>query len=511
MPVHVVERTLKSLHAWVCRNEPLLLFTCILLAVFSVVSNIDADPDLFARVSVGKLFSESGFQIYDPFSFAPKKPVWVDHEWLAGVCFYYVSQLGGDWGLLLCRYLFIAATFYFLFKAARLFSSPGIAFCSCTLAAMQTSYIWAATIRSQVFTYVFLAYLFWAIAKAIHSHSPSRLFFLPLIFMVWQQSHGGIVVGLGLYAVFCLWGMVYLPREFRKYLFIVSALCLLSTLISPYGPTIFWAYLFEATQMARPSIPEWHALDMLSLFAVGVHTFAFICLGGFLLKKKSTSDLLSAAMILLTGYYALKHQRLVALFCFAAATFGAPYLKQILLSLEDKQPRLTTMTLQSGALVLLASSVSLSLLFAVHLFRFQHLRYDDYPLQAMHWLRQNAPAGNLLVDFNSGSFAIWLGYSRFRVSLDGRYEELYTESTLHLVTEALSPTMPGHAAALKQLQPDYILQDCLDKNHCIDFHDDWHEVYQDDRFRIFTQQPIGMYDEAFETEGLAAKVWTLNS
>src|SRR5690349_7441932 len=72
--------------------------------------NRGADPDLFARVAMGRLVDRDGrVPVSDPFAFTPKKPVWIDHEWLAGAVFWNVARLGGDTGPVLFKFMLAAA------------------------------------------------------------------------------------------------------------------------------------------------------------------------------------------------------------------------------------------------------------------------------------------------------------------------------------------------------------------------------------------------------------------
>jgi len=45
----------------------------------------------------------------------------------------------------------------------------------------------------------------------------------------------------------------------------------------------------------------------------------------------------------------------------------------------------------------------------------------------VHWLRQSPYRGRLLNPFTQGEFLYWTLYPRFRVAIDGRYEEVYTQ------------------------------------------------------------------------------------
>ena len=50
-----------------------------------------------------------------------------------------------------------------------------------------------------------------------------------------------------------------------------------------------------------------------------------------------------------------------------------------------------------------------------------------YPLGAINFLQNSPYRGNLSVRFGYGEFAYWRLYPRFKVAMDGRYEEVYSQ------------------------------------------------------------------------------------
>ena len=85
-------------------------FTVVVLPVvlvWKLLINNPADPDIFARVAMGRLVLRDGaVPTIDPFAFTQKYPTWIDHEWLSGVVFYLTAVVGGDFGLTLLKLVF---------------------------------------------------------------------------------------------------------------------------------------------------------------------------------------------------------------------------------------------------------------------------------------------------------------------------------------------------------------------------------------------------------------------
>ena len=65
------------------------------------------------------------------------------------------------------------------------------------------------------------------------------------------------------------------------------------------------------------------------------------------------------------------------------------------------------------------------------------LEYPDVacPVGAVAFLRQSGPPGDLLVPFNYGSYALWELRGRMRVSMDGRYDLVYSHQTYRQVDD----------------------------------------------------------------------------
>src|SRR4051794_584085 len=100
---HPLVRRFERLCDTLCRsgrNDVAVVLVAALALLFKLLSTTDADPDLFARVAMGHLALSSGaVPLHDPFAFTSKHTMWIDHEWLSGVIFYWIASTFGDFGL----------------------------------------------------------------------------------------------------------------------------------------------------------------------------------------------------------------------------------------------------------------------------------------------------------------------------------------------------------------------------------------------------------------------------
>ncbi len=415
------------------------------------------DPDVFARLAVGKLIVGNGVvSDQDPFAFTARLPQWIDHEWLSGLIFYGAWCLDGERALYLVQILALVATVALLMASQRLLvRSPVANLALFVLAVVPCVYLWTTTVRSQIFTYIFTAYLFLALVRyAVHKEGKLLLAF-PILMLIWANAHGGFVVGLGLLGIS---SCIFLARG-RLLPIAVLGVSVLVTAINPYGPVTYWRYIISAVGMSRRGIDEWLPLNPFSAAGL-IPTLLLALVGvGAILKIKHRQgtylDLLWGMIIVTCALFGFTHFRLVALLLMALAVFGAPFIEAISQRFASLSAATLRVCLWLGAPCLLVAAWSVT--GALSNLRALSFDFRSYPVSAVNYLKSVQKGGNVLVSFNAGSYVIWNLYPRFKVALDGRYEELYPDSTVYSVARALDPRHPGYLQALNEIDPDFII------------------------------------------------------
>jgi len=474
-----------------------------LLLALSLAETPNADPDLFARVAVGRLIVESGsVPIYDPFAFTPKLERWIDHEWLAGLFFYHLTQLGSDRALMFAALAFIFLTAWFLALAQVSWQgtknhASRLSPVWLLLALLDSRYLWSSIIRAQVFTYLFLALWLWIFARVLRGGSRWMLVLLPVTMVPWANAHGGFVVGLGLLAAVTGTFLVRAVLQggvghgvARSTPWIVTLLlAFIATGINPYGLVNYWEYILHATSMERTSITEWAPLAVFSHKALVTNVFIILILIG-IFKQRRSVDPISCVLLVLSAYQAYRHERLGAIFLFIAATFGVPIMASGCEALISKLGTLRVPIARAAAIAAVGAIPILTIIIAIRLISPFSLSYTGYPVRALEWLWKSCATANepkrLLVDFNNGSFALWRLYPKFLISIDGRYEEVYPDSTLALVTDALNLSSSTQSHSLLQVAPDTILHRA-DSELSPLANQGWIERYRDSQYVILAQ------------------------
>ena len=490
-------------------REPLAILLLLLLSLCAVnLLKPDGDPDVWARLAVGKLIVESGaVPDQDPFAYTPRKPRWIDHEWGAGVAFYVVASLGGQVGLLVLKALLLFGTVMFIYLRCRRATGrpPSLLFHLFVLVALYFGFL--ASIRAQTFTFFFFSAWLYLLERA-RDGNWRGIWLIPFTAVFWANLHGGFLAGVGLIVLFA--ASEFIRKGPAGRFSLLAATTAAGSLVNPYGLS-YWSYLFDATMMSRSTIAEWRPLNFFAADALflGFKLLFVVTVIGLItrLYQRNLPDpatLLALAVTAGLGFRVVRH---ITFFVIVSAPFVWTWLWSVWTS--TLAPALARSGRQISPLVESAYyglSRGVILLLMFNLLSSVPMRivlFESFPVRAIDFIAQNGLKGNLLVPFNSGSYAIWRLYPDCRVSMDGRYETVYLDSTFTRVREFFVGR-PGSDALLDQHPHDIILaprNEAAEK--MMSRRTDWAIAYEDKRHRVYVQtvkqkewQPLGEPREA---------------
>lgn len=159
----------------------------------------------------------------------PNFPI-VNHEWLVQVVFYVMSVWFGLHGLLILKMIIIIISFFLIYlvaiKQGSLFWT--IIFSLLGLTIFSTRFF----VLPELFSYLFIALFVFIIEKYKESKKYYLLWILPLIELVWVNSHIYFILGLGIYFFFILSELIK-TKSINKSLIIIGITLILSTFINP--------------------------------------------------------------------------------------------------------------------------------------------------------------------------------------------------------------------------------------------------------------------------------------
>jgi hypothetical protein len=442
-----------------------------------------ADPDLWARLAVGaKVWHTGSVWRHDVFAFTPVLPFWVDHEWGAGLIYFTVMYLGGPLGLMLLKLaLGILAVFIPILAARREGASNPALYLLALPCAWTILPGYVPVIRSHALTYVAFG-LVLSLLQAAWSGRTRLLWIVPFIMLVWANSHGGFVTGFGAIACYTAMALVEWRREERgaaraKTFAAVIAVSAAVTLINPYGLR-FWAYLAPALTQHRAHVAEWGPMpvwgwDLFTGFRVFFVIAVCIIAGGRLrLVGRSLRTLLPGLLlVVLTAGAACLHRRHAPFFGIAAAAILPPFLDALWTrrpTAKKKGParprRMILPGLRSpSAVACLALYIAVASLVFARILPRASFRVDapmgQYPVRQCDILDRAAATGNAVIPFEWGSYVAWRLYPRVKVSMDGRYEETYPQSTFDMNFRFYARAGADWSAVIRRYHVDFVFLD----------------------------------------------------
>jgi hypothetical protein len=250
----------------------------------------------------------------DPFSVDGAGHPWFAWEWLYDLA---AGALDASWGLngvVLLGALVIAVTFFLVLRRAIRDAGLLLAVIFVLLS------LCAATIhffaRPHVFSW-FLGLVWWTLLDADESRPQrdGRIWFLPLLMVVWVNVHGGFIVGLILTALYLGAAVIETPGGTRAHSKVrrltgVFATCALATLVNPYGYYLhahIYGYLSDRFLMNRVDefrSPNFHLVAQQCFAAL-----VLISLLGFALAPKlpRASRVLVMLFAVASGMYASRN------------------------------------------------------------------------------------------------------------------------------------------------------------------------------------------------------------
>ena len=201
-------------------------------------------PDLWWHIKVGEdILATHQWPTSDSYSFTAAGQSWMADQWLGDVLFAAVARVGGLRGLEALLIVLGAAVMVALYVFATLRSGNSKAgfVTSAVLLVLAAANF---NLRPQMLGYLFLVLTLIALER-FRQGRPRVLWFLPLLFLIWVNTHASWEIGLSTIFVYWMSGLKEIrlggiemrgwkPAE-RLRLALAFLLCLAVLPITPYG------------------------------------------------------------------------------------------------------------------------------------------------------------------------------------------------------------------------------------------------------------------------------------
>jgi hypothetical protein len=479
------------------RNSHPAFAAILLFGLLAMTSRSATDPDLWWHLRTGQWIVESGHVPHsDPFSFTRAGHAWISHEWLSEVTFYELWKHGGAAALIIFSAIVTTAGFLLLYlrcPGKRHWAAAATAF-----GALASSPCWG--VRPQVFTFTLASLQLWLMDAG--EKRPKLLLWIPPLFLLWLNLHGGFALGPALllsYGLGLLWETSVgdtLWLETRPSLIRIGLLlvvCLALVPLNPSGAQLYH-YPFDTLRSAgmRSFIDEWFSPDFhRSLYRPFLLAWLVVLAAIAMARVRPKGRVL--APLLLTGFASLDAVRHIPIFILVAMPLIAATLPVASVSSRDSRPRLTSSRFRplfNTAVVILIATFALAKW--VVLVRNQGAREAErYPLAAMASLRSRHRPQKLFVYYDWGGYALWKLYPEYRVFVDGR-ADLYGDDLLGQAIKIAPNLRTGWRDVLDGWNVEVILlppSTALAQALLID--GEWQATFHDSQALIFERKPKG--------------------
>lgn len=448
-----------SWRQWVVPSVADLIFVAVLGAlVFTPLSvKLLGDAGIGWHIRTGQqILHTRSIPHLDSFSSATSGKAWFAWEWLYDVL---VGFLDAAWGLngpVWFTAIVIAAVFAWMFRLV--VSSGGDLFAALILVLLAMS---ASTIhflvRPHVLSWLFTLVWFWILDSTEREtfgprHIRSRkLWFLPLVMLLWVNVHGGFVVGfalLGIYWLGALWTW-WRTNESRlddtlqkiaagkrmRNLALISMASACASLVNPYGWKLhehIFGYLsnhFLMDHIEEFQSPDFHGVAQRCFLWLLLLALAVFMVRG---RQLRVSQALTILFAVYAGLYASRNIPVasILLTMIAAPMFpGIPGFRDFASRMKKVESKLKGHLLP--LLVVVVTAVLVANGGRVGSNQLVKAQFDPnrMPGEAVSFLRDQRAEGSILSPDYWGGYLIYRLYPHNRVVIDDRHD-LYGERFL---------------------------------------------------------------------------------
>lgn len=371
-----------------------------------------AETDIWGHIRFGlDLIATRTLPSVDHYSFTTTQH-WVNHEWLSQALLALAFARGGVPLLALLRAGSLIATLIIVDRGLRGVAWPLRDAFMCALVLIALPML--AMVRPQIFSFPLYALTLTALSR----DAP----WLPAVFAIWANLHGGWLIGLGAVAV----RTVCAPTKRRA---LVLAACAAATLLTPFGFGL-WVSLIEAMTRGWADVLEWQPIWVPSN---GLHYTVAWCLlvmaAVWVAYKKLPVQGWEWMWTICVGVAAARARRHVPFFALTVILLLLSRLRVRSVDLSN-----TKWTPQAAAL--LAIPAVAACFVAVTMLRpnLSCLPALDRPVRpeasAVRFIRTADIRGRVLMWFDWGLYAVWHVGDRIQVSIDNRRETVYSAQTV---------------------------------------------------------------------------------
>jgi hypothetical protein len=474
----------------------------VFIALFTMAIRYPADSDTWWHLRAGQTMAETKTILTtDIFSHTKAGSAWINHSWLAQLFWYGLSALGGWPGLGLGLALIVTAAFWLVWQQSE--GNLYVKAFAIILGAIASSLVWAA--RPQMVSFFFAALVAFLLNR-FKRGGGTLLPWLPLIVLVWVNSHGGFAIAFILLICYGM-GEAFnaltrrpgkdtqtLSRSAWKQLLLTTLICLAVVAVNPYTWQM-WLYPFRTVGIGvlRDFIAEWQSPDFHQPIVQPFLAMLLLLLASIARsnRKVDWTDLALVGGWTTLSLFAVRNVAIFAVVC-------TPVLiRYASLALEAQFGPLTIgrkrrlsrpfYLFNWGLLILIILGAIGQTVTTLSPAAIEKAEAERFPAEAVAFIQQTQPPGPIFNSYNIGGYLMYQLWPDYPVFVDGR-TDLYDDDFLRTYLQTVN-ALPGWQTHLDQ----YSIKMIVTEKHIplaftLQNEPDWDKIFEDDQTLIFVQR-----------------------
>jgi hypothetical protein len=474
---------------------PAMLSALLVSGVFWAKHGFDVDTDFWWHLKVGEdLLATHRWPTTDPYSFTAPGHPWIAAEWLGDVLFASVERAGGlpalDGLLITLSAITILALHSLCILRTKNSKASFLASAIVTILAIPVF-----NFRPQMIGLLFL--ILTLIALELFRHGkPAALWFLPVVFLIWMNTHGSWILGFVVLLAYWVSGLKEISfgsvemrawrQDQRRRLSLIFLLCVAVLPITPYG-TELAPYPFVVSSsfpVNLASINEWQPMPF-NLFGAKLFLALIFLFFAAQLVYRATWKFEDLALFFLGTVMACLHVRFILVFIPFFAPIFATLLARWVPRYEREKDRYWINA------ILMATLLTAMIHYFPSKAEIENNISRNYPSGAVEYMRTHPMPDRILNSYGFGGYLIWSG-ARTKIFIDGR-GELYEIAGVFADFMHIGLLKPGALSVLR----NYQVQACLlDRGAPLAVFltalPEWKTVYSDNVSTLLVRQEVAL-------------------
>ncbi len=399
---------------------PIILEILIIVVVFTFMLWPPTDPDLGWHLRYGQYFWQTGkILTRNIFSSSLPNYYWVNPSWGYEVILYPFFKTFGFVGLSIWGAATVTLAFIFITLAYKV--KPWLKMFLLPPFLILSGVAWLG-MRAQLDTILGLAIVYSLINK-------KRFIYLPFVFLIWANLHGGFILGLSIWFIFLAWRIILGFRDVKKQKELLTELSIfilsvLACFINPFTYRVFTEDFKNAISSQMQShIAEWRPIPNGSPGQIifFIYSAVLLIISAFILIKDWKKFLPHVLINTIFFFLTLGFRRYLLIYVLCSFPVALIFFKYIQGMVTVKWHKILNLLALSITFALLCYALLIRLP-AVSLNTFNwnvyclNLRCSE---KLSDFLNENPPRGRGFNNYSMGSYLIWR-VPQIKTFIDGR-------------------------------------------------------------------------------------------